>query len=220
MRSRRDEDIEMDTSSTTPGYTGLVPSVSDAESGGARHARAIARAFITGGPASRRTQFALLELCGAIRNALELEEESAESSLRRAAALLQESANRHLAVVRRPRGGLASWQLRKVMAYVESRLDQPIRNDELAALARLKTSHFARAFRTSVGEPPHEYVIRRRVARAQGLMLSTNAPLSEIALDCGLADQSHLTRLFRRVVGDSPRAWRREQADSRATECP
>jgi AraC family transcriptional regulator len=52
-------------------------------------------------------------------------------------------------------------------------------------------------------------VIRRRVERAQGLMLATDASLSDIALDCGLADQSHLTRLFRRIVGESPRAWRR-----------
>ena len=107
------------------------------------------------------------------------------------------------------RGGLAPWQIRKVTSYVETHLDQPIRNEELAALVRLNPSHFGRAFRNSFGEPPHEYVIRRRVERAQGLMLSTDASLSEIALNCGLADQSHLTRLFRRFAGESPRAWRR-----------
>jgi transcriptional regulator GlxA family with amidase domain len=96
-----------------------------------------------------------------------------------------------------------------VTSHVETHLDQPIRNEELAALVRLNPSHFGRAFRNSFGEPPHEYVIRRRVERAQGLMLSTDASLSAIALNCGLADQSHLTRLFRRFAGESPRAWRR-----------
>jgi AraC-like DNA-binding protein len=49
--------------------------------------------------------------------------------------------------------------------------------------------------------------------RAQGLMLSTDKPLSEIAAECGLADQPHFTRLFRRVVGESPAAWRRARAN-------
>jgi transcriptional regulator GlxA family with amidase domain len=107
------------------------------------------------------------------------------------------------------RGGLAPWQVRKVTSYIDANLDQTIRNDDLAAIVRLNASHFGRAFRNSFGEPPHEYVIRRRVERAQGLMLSTRASLSSIALDCGLADQAHLSRLFRRVVGETPRAWRR-----------
>lgn len=101
---------------------------------------------------------------------------------------------------------------------IEAHLDKSIRNEDLAALVRLNTSHFGRAFRSSFGEPPHEYVIRRRVERAQGLMLSTDAPLSSIALECGLADQSHLTRLFRRVTGESPRAWRRARLGA-PSEC-
>ena len=88
-----------------------------------------------------------------------------------------------------------------------------MRNEELAAVARLSTSHFNVAFRNSVGESPHEYVVRRRVERAQGLMLSTDKSLSDIAAECGLADQPHLTRLFRRIVGESPAAWRRARAN-------
>ena len=107
------------------------------------------------------------------------------------------------------RGGLAPWQIRKVTSHVEAHLDRPIRREELVTLVRLNPSYFGRAFRNSFGEPPHEYVIRRRVERAQGLMLSTDAPLSEIAVDCGLADQAHLMRLFRRIAGENPSAWRR-----------
>jgi transcriptional regulator GlxA family with amidase domain len=151
----------------------------------------------------------MAELCTAIRSALDDERSTAEDSLRRAVEMLEETGEA-AAVTKQPiRGGLSPWQIRKVTAHVEAHLDRPIRNEDLATLVRLNPSHFGRAFRNSFGEPPHEYVIRRRVERAQGLMLSTDAPLSEIALDCGLADQSHLTRLFRRIVGESPRAWRR-----------
>jgi transcriptional regulator GlxA family with amidase domain len=151
----------------------------------------------------------MAELCSAIRSALDDDRGTAEDSLRRAAEILREMGETAAASPAQVRGGLAPWQIRKVTSHIEAHLDRPIRNEDLAALVRLNPSHFGRAFRNSFGAPPHEYVIRRRVERAQGLMLSTDASLSEIALDCGLADQSHLTRLFRRIAGESPRAWRR-----------
>jgi len=153
---------------------------------------------------------AIVELCSAVRSALDDERGAAEECLRRAAEILREMGGRRsLPASEQSRGGLAPWQIRKITNYVDANLDRSIRNEHLAAIARLNASHFGRAFRSSFGEPPHEYVIRRRVERAQGLMLSTSAPLSAIALDCGLSDQAHLSRLFRRVVGESPRAWRR-----------
>jgi AraC-like DNA-binding protein len=151
----------------------------------------------------------MAELCTALRSALDDERVTAEDSLRRAAEILEGLGGTETTTKEPVRGGLSPWQIRKVTSYVDANLDRPIKNEELASLVRLNSSHFGRAFRNSFGEPPHEYVIRRRVERAQGLMLSTEASLSEIALDCGLADQSHLTRLFRRIVGESPRAWRR-----------
>ncbi len=158
---------------------------------------------------ARTLRIVISELCVAIRSTLDDERGSAEDSLRRAAQMLEGVGTAPVVNKEQLRGGLAPWQVRKVTAHVEAHLDRPIRNEELAAVARLNGSHFCRAFRNSLGEPPHEYVIRRRVERAQGLMLSTEASLSDIALDCGLADQSHLTRLFRRLVGESPSAWRR-----------
>jgi len=158
----------------------------------------------------KKVRTAISELCSAIRSSLDDERATAEESLRRAAEILHEMGETaSLPGNEHSRGGLAPWQIRKVTNYVDAHLDQTIRNEDLATIARLNASHFGRAFRNSFGEPPHEYVIRRRVERAQGLMLSTSAPLSSIALDCGLADQAHLSRLFRRVVGESPRAWRR-----------
>ena len=88
-----------------------------------------------------------------------------------------------------------------------------MRNEDLAAVVRLSTSHFNVAFRNSVGSSPREYIVRRRMERAQGLMLSTNKPVSEIATECGLADQPHFTRLFRRSSGQTPAAWRPARAN-------
>lgn len=107
------------------------------------------------------------------------------------------------------RGGLATWQLRKVSDHIEQELDGAIRVEDLAELARLSVGHFCRAFKVSTGEAPHAYLIRERLRRAQFLMLETENSLSRIAIACGFTDQAHLTRLFRREVGTTPLAWRR-----------
>lgn len=106
-------------------------------------------------------------------------------------------------------GGLAPWQVKKVKQYIDDRISHGIPLDELAQQVRLSTSYFSAAFKTTFGVPPHNYVVSCRVEHAKQRMLSTNAPLCEIALDCGLADQSHLSRVFRRVTGTTPSAWRR-----------
>ena len=108
-----------------------------------------------------------------------------------------------------PRGGLAPWQVRRVTEYIEEHLSSTIRLQDLAGIARLSHSHFCRAFKESLGHPAHAYVMRRRVHRAQGLMLATTESLSQIAALCGMADQAHFCKLFRRLVGESPNAWRR-----------
>ena len=106
-------------------------------------------------------------------------------------------------------GGLARWQARRAVTYIdghlESRLDVPL----LANLVSFSKSHFSRAFKQSLGLPPMAYVKMRRLERAKVLMISTNQQLTEIALICGFADQSHLNRSFRRVIGVSPGRWRR-----------
>ena len=197
-------ELVMDNSklSLSFGLTGVAPAVCDA---GAREADEIVTdrtgsyaAPPAAGPglSTPKIRSVIAELCSAIRSALDGERCTAEESLQRAAEILQEMGETVAASSEQARGGLAPWQIRKVTSHIEAHLDRSIRNEDLAALVRLNASHFGRAFRNSLGEPPHEYVIRRRIERAQGLMLSTDAPLSAIALECGLADQSHLTRLF------------------------
>jgi AraC family transcriptional regulator len=108
-----------------------------------------------------------------------------------------------------PRGGLAPWQARRVVAHVDTHLASRIRTQDLTALAKLSGSHFSRAFKASFGVAPLAYVAARRIGLACELMLTTDQSICQIALACGLCDQSHFCRVFRRVVGASPNVWRR-----------
>ena len=109
------------------------------------------------------------------------------------------------------RGGLAAWQVKQSLLHIEMNVETALQVSDLAALARLSVSHFARAFRVSFGQPPHTYVMARRIERAKRLLLSGKPiPLVEVALCCGLSDQAHLSRMFRKLVGESPAAWRRQ----------
>jgi len=214
----------MDAPTLSRALTGVVPAVCDAEAGETddivfdRTDSRVVSPATGSGLSVRKIRSVMAELCSAIRSALDDERCTAEASLHRAAELLREMGEATAAMPEQLGGRLAPWQIRKVSNYVDAHLSRSMSNEDLAALVRLTPSHFGRAFRNSFGEPPHEYVIRRRIERAQGLMLSTAAPLSEIALDCGLADQSHLTRLFRRIAGQTPRAWRRARIGGPAEE--
>ena len=119
------------------------------------------------------------------------------------------------------RGGLAPWQKRKVERYLNEHLERPVRLDELAQQALLSRSHFCRAFKETFGDTPHGYIVRQKLRRAQELMLTTNDSLCQIALACGLADQAHLSKLFRRELDQTPNTWRRTNlTDSQAeTRC-
>jgi AraC-like DNA-binding protein len=112
------------------------------------------------------------------------------------------------------RGGLPPWQSRRIVAYVEANLSRRIHVQELARLLSLNASHFSRAFKCTFGASPRDYVLRRRIEVAQGLMLTTSEPLSSIAVSCGMCDQPHFTRSFHRIVGETPYTWRRTRRGS------
>ena len=112
------------------------------------------------------------------------------------------------------RGGLPAWQMRRVTAHVEAHLSRRIPVHELAWLVGLSANHFCRSFKCTVGTSPRDYVLRRRIEVAQGLMLTTSESLSSIALRCGMCDQPHFTRSFRRIVGETPYTWRRTRRGS------
>ena len=107
-----------------------------------------------------------------------------------------------------PRGGFAAWQSRRVAAHVDANLAGKIVVKDLAASLHVSVGHFCRAFKHTFGMPARIWIRQRRIELAQGLMLTTGASLSEIALSCGMSDQSHFTRSFRRTVGQTPSSWR------------
>ena len=178
-------------------------------------------------PRAERLLLALAELIEALSSERGGDFPAADECIRRAVSALE---NRISATAAAPastqaekpgptlphvRGGLAPWQIRLVSNHIDANLDTPITTDSLARVVRLSSSHFMRAFKVSFGYSPHRYLVRRRIERAQGLMLTTDAPLGQIALDCGLADQSHLAKLFHKSVGETPGAWRRSRILSR-----
>ena len=105
-------------------------------------------------------------------------------------------------------GGLTSVQERAVRDFVEEHLHERIGLDDLAAVVGLSRCRFVRRFRCSTGTSPHGFVLDRRVARAKLLLTRAGMPLSDVALRCGFADQSHLTRVFRARVGVPPGRFR------------
>lgn len=110
----------------------------------------------------------------------------------------------------RVRGGLAPAVLRRILAYIDEHLDQPLTLAQLAGEAALSEFHFARMFRTSVGVAPHQYVMRRRMDEALALLKHTTLPLTEIALRCGFHSSSHFSNRFRQLHGVTPSLWRQK----------
>jgi AraC family transcriptional regulator len=120
-----------------------------------------------------------------------------------------------------PRGGFAAWQSQRLVAHVDANLACRIVIKELAASLEISVGHFCRAFKCTFGMPARIWIRQRRIEFAQGLMLTTRASLSEIALSCGMCDQSHFTRSFRCVVGEAPSFWRQTRygaIEERVTE--
>jgi AraC-like DNA-binding protein len=105
-------------------------------------------------------------------------------------------------------GGLTPRALQRIREYIEGHLTENIELETLADIAGLSKWHFARAFKQSVGTPPHFYVIRRRLERAQELLAETDLSLAQIALRSGFGDQSHFSRRFRMFFGVTPRSFR------------
>jgi AraC family transcriptional regulator len=108
------------------------------------------------------------------------------------------------------RGGLAGWQVRRTTDFIHANLDKNIGLQDLATIAGLSAFHFARAFKQSVGDPPHRYQTRRRIERACELLAATDLPIIEVAAAVGYEAPQTLTRLFRREMGVTPSEYRRD----------
>jgi AraC family transcriptional regulator len=105
---------------------------------------------------------------------------------------------------------LTRHQIKQVKDFMLAHLSQDLSLDVLAQQIGFSAYHFARLFRQTTGESPHQFVLRLRSERAQRLLKETNESLAQIALQCGFANQSHLTLVFKRQFGVTPRTYRQD----------
>lgn len=106
---------------------------------------------------------------------------------------------------------LSKTRLRQVLQYMHEYSDRDLSVTELATIAGVSSSHFAHLFRQTMGQAPHQYLIAYRVEQAKSFLLQEDIPLHELALRCGFADQSHLTRHFQRLVGMTPGLFQKDR---------
>jgi AraC family transcriptional regulator len=109
--------------------------------------------------------------------------------------------------------GLSPQRLARSRQYVENRLGGDLTVGELARAVDMSLFHFARAFKQSMGKTPHAYVLERRIAAAQSLVLNTTRPLNEISAELGFSNPSHFSAVFGRLTGTSPSAYRLRGAE-------
>jgi AraC family transcriptional regulator len=114
--------------------------------------------------------------------------------------------------------GLPQSQLQRVIDYIKANLTRDLSILDLATLTGMSESHFSRSFKRSVGITPYQYLIQQRVERAKQLLeqrfsrgagFPPTISISSIALDCGFANQTHLTKVFRQMTGMTPKAYQK-----------
>ncbi len=106
---------------------------------------------------------------------------------------------------------LSSWRLRRVTDFIEDNFARIIRLQELADLTGLSETYFCSAFKASTGVSPHTWQMKRRIARAQAILVESPVSLTQVAALVGFSDQAHFTRVFKKLSGTTPAAWLRQQ---------
>src|SRR5437016_11565881 len=112
------------------------------------------------------------------------------------------------------RGGLGSARLRRIKELVHAKMEDDLSLDEMAQAVGLSTAHFARMFRKSTGETPHQFVLRQRLARAKAMLRAPDARVLDVAVACGFKTQQHFAQAFRDVCRVSPTEYRQDFLDS------
>jgi AraC family transcriptional regulator len=105
--------------------------------------------------------------------------------------------------------GLSQSQSQRVIDYIKANLTRDLSILDLATLTSMSESHFSRSFKRSVGISPYQYLMQQRVERAKQLLEKRAIAISTIALDCGFANQTHLTKVFRQMTGMTPKAYQK-----------
>jgi AraC family transcriptional regulator len=108
------------------------------------------------------------------------------------------------------RGGLGSGRLRRIKELVEAKIEDDLSLDEMAKSVDLSTAHFARMFRKSTGETPHQFVLRRRLERAKSMLRAPGTRVLDVAVACGFKTQQHFAQAFHDVCGVTPTEYRQD----------
>jgi AraC family transcriptional regulator len=114
------------------------------------------------------------------------------------------------------RGGLGAARLRKIRELVDARIEDDLSLDEMAESVGLSTAHFARMFRKSTGDTPHQFVLRQRLERAKAMLCAADARVLDVAVACGFKTQQHFAQVFRGICGVSPTEYRQDSVGSKA----
>jgi AraC family transcriptional regulator len=133
-----------------------------------------------------------------------------------AVALVNGHAVRHRPV-QMYKGGLGSARLRRIKELVHAKMEDDLSLDEMAQSVGLSTAHFARMFRKSTGDTPHQFVLRQRIERAKAMLRAPNARVLDVAVACGFKTQQHFAQVFRDVCRVSPTEYRQGFLDSEVT---
>jgi len=115
------------------------------------------------------------------------------------------------------RGGLGSARLRRIKELVHAKMEDDLSLDEMAQSVGLSTAHFARMFRKSTGQTPHQFVLRQRLERAKAMLRAPDARVLDVAVACGFKTQQHFAQAFRDLWGVSPTGYRQDLVGSAAT---
>jgi AraC family transcriptional regulator len=115
------------------------------------------------------------------------------------------------------RGGLGPARLRRIREFVHAKLEDELSLDEMAQSVGLSTAHFARMFRKSTGQTPHQFVLRQRLERAKAMLRAPDARVLDVAVACGFRTQQHFAQVFRDLWGVSPTEYRLNLVDSEPT---
>jgi len=119
--------------------------------------------------------------------------------------------------VQMSRGGLGPARLRRIRELVQARLEGDLSLDEMAQSVGLSTAHFARVFRKSTGETPHQFVLRQKLERAKAMLRAPDARVLDVAVACGFKTQQHFAQVFRDICGISPTGYRQDFLGYEAT---
>jgi len=105
-------------------------------------------------------------------------------------------------------GGFTARHYKRVLDYVEANYTGPITIEDMAAQAGLSPAHFSRLFKQVLGDSPYQFVMDYRVEQARKMLADRERPLIDVALACGFSDQPHFGRVFKKLTGQTPKAFR------------